>query len=71
MIVAMNTILEIESAIERLPEPQVAELATWLEQFRQRQAAQPPVDDWLKRARGVALPKVTTADVMALTRNDP
>ena len=30
----MNTLGEIESAIERLPAPQVAELAAWLEHFR-------------------------------------
>jgi len=32
----MTTIAEIESAIERLPEPQVAQLAAWLEGFRRR-----------------------------------
>ena len=32
----MSTIAEIESAIERLPEPQVAQLAVWLEGFRRR-----------------------------------
>ena len=32
----MSTITEIDSAIERLPEPQVAQLAVWLEGFRRR-----------------------------------
>jgi len=32
----MSTITEIEAAIERLPAPQVAQLAAWLEDFRKR-----------------------------------
>ena len=32
----MSTINEIEAAIERLPAPQVAQLAIWLEEFRRR-----------------------------------
>jgi len=66
----MNTIGEIESAIQRLPAPQVAELAAWLEQFRVRRALQPPAEDWLERARGAARPGVTTAEIMALTRGE-
>ncbi len=30
----MSTVAEIESAIERLPLPEVARLAAWLEEFR-------------------------------------
>ena len=30
----MSTIAEIEAAIEKLPEPQVDELAVWLEKLR-------------------------------------
>lgn len=66
----MSTILEIETAIERLPEPQVDELAIWLESHRARRPVTLPADDWLSRARGAALPDVTTAEVMALTRGD-
>lgn len=66
----MNTIAEIESAIKRLPAPQVAELAAWLEQFRQRGDAQPPAEAWLETARGVARPGVTTEDVLTLTRGE-
>lgn len=32
----MSTVAEIETAIERLPEPEVARLAAWLEEFRKR-----------------------------------
>jgi hypothetical protein len=32
----MSSITEIEAAIERLPAPQVAQLAAWLEEFRLR-----------------------------------
>jgi len=66
----MNTILEIESAIERLSEPQVAELAAWLEQLRRQRTVQIGVDDWLEGARGAAQSGATTAGVMQLTRND-
>ena len=66
----MSTITEIETAIERLPTPQVEELAAWLEAHRERRAAAPDADAWLKRARGAARPDVTTADVMNLTRGE-
>ena len=66
----MSSIAEIESAIERLPAPQVEELAGWLERLRAKRAAQPPIESWLQRARGAALPGVTTASVMALTRGE-
>ena len=69
-IAVMNTIVEIESAIERLPAPQVAELAAWLEQFRARSARQPQAETWLARARGAARSDVTTAEVMTLTRGE-
>jgi hypothetical protein len=70
MIPVMSTISEIEKAIERLPEPQVAELAAWLEQLRTRRAAQTPCDTWLESARGAARPGVTTQDVLSLTRGE-
>ena len=66
----MKTIAEIETAIERLPPPQVAELAAWLEQFRAQRAKEPSAETWLKHARGAARPGVTTADVMKHTRGD-
>ena len=50
----MKTIAEIETAIERLPPPQVAELAAWLEQFRAQRAKEPSAETWLKHARGAA-----------------
>lgn len=66
----MSSIAEIESAIEKLPAPQVEELAGWLETFRVRRATPLPVESWLQRARGTALPGQTTANVMALTRGE-
>ena len=66
----MSSIVEIEKAIEKLPTPQVDELAGWLEKHRVRRAMPPPVENWLQRARGVARPGETTAKVMALTRGD-
>ena len=66
----MSTINEIEQAIERLPTPQVDELAQWLEAHRARRAVTLPVDAWLKRARGAAGADVTTDDVMSLTRGE-
>ncbi len=66
----MSSIAEIENAIEKLPAPQVDELAGWLETLRVRRATPPPVESWLLRARGAALPGETTANVMALTRGE-
>jgi hypothetical protein len=70
MFYSMSTIAEIEAAIESLPEPQVDELATWLETLRLRRTSPPPVESWLSRAVGAAKPGVTTADVMTLTRGE-
>ena len=66
----MSTIAEIEAAIERLPAPEVDELAGWLETLRVRRATPPLVESWLEHARGAALPGVTTAQVQALTRGE-
>lgn len=66
----MSSIAEIENAIEKLPAPQVDELAGWLEALRVRRSTPPPVEDWLQRARGAAHPGATTAKVMALTRGE-
>ena len=66
----MSTIAEIEAAIQNLPDPQVEELARWLETLRLRRSAPPAADTWLGRARGAARLGVTTAEVMALTRGE-
>ena len=66
----MSSIAEIENAIEKLPAPQVDELAGWLETLRVRRATPPSVESWLQRARGAALPGETTAKVMILTRGE-
>ena len=66
----MSNIAEIEAAIEKLPEPQVAQLARWLEKLRQRRTASPPIENWLKRARGAARPDTETQEVLKLTRGE-
>jgi hypothetical protein len=66
----MSSIAEIENAIEKLPAPQVEELAGWLEAFRVSRPTPPTVESWLQRARGAALPGATTASVMDLTRGE-
>jgi hypothetical protein len=66
----MSSIVEIENAIEKLPAPQVDELAGWLETLRVRRATPPPVESWLQSARGAARPGETTGKVMALTRGE-
>ena len=66
----MTTITEIEAAIEKLPVPQMDELAGWLEALRGRRATPLPVENWLQRARGAARPDATTANVMDLTRGE-
>jgi hypothetical protein len=66
----MSTLAEIEAALEQLPAPQLEQLARWLETLRQRRATPPPVESWLQRARGAAMPGVKTDDVMKLTRGE-
>ncbi|MBX3419833.1 MAG: hypothetical protein KF851_19725 [Pirellulaceae bacterium] len=66
----MNTIAEIEKAIENLTPMQVEELAGWLEEFRKRRVDSSCVETWLRQARGSALPGKTTASIMDLSRGD-
>jgi hypothetical protein len=66
----MNAIADIEKAIEKLPAPQVEELAGWLDTLRARRATPQPVESWLQRARGAARSGETTAKIMALTRGE-
>jgi hypothetical protein len=66
----MSSIAEIEDAIQNLPASQIDELAGWLETFRLRRAKAQPIERWLERARGAALPGETTARIMALTRGE-
>ena len=51
----MNTLAEIENAIETLPAPQVEELAVWLEQRRLQKAAAASAaePDFLARAKAI------------------
>jgi hypothetical protein len=66
----MSSILEIEAAIEKLPEPQVDQLADWLAARRQRRQTMSPVESWLQQARGAAVPGVTTENVLTATRGE-
>ena len=66
----MSSIAEIENAIEKLPAPQVDELAGWLDALRVKRAAPTPLESWLQRARGAARPGETTAKIMSLTRSE-
>jgi hypothetical protein len=66
----MSNIAEIEAAIEKLPDPQVEQLARWLEAHRRERTMPAPVESWLPQARGRAIPGVSTRDVMALTRGE-
>jgi len=66
----MSSIAEIEAAIQNLPAPQLDELADWLETLRIKRATPAAVDGWLTRARGVAVPGMTTGQVLALTRGE-
>ncbi len=66
----MSTVAEIEAAIERLPLPEVEQVAEWLETYRFQRGTGPQAEAWLESARGAARPDVTTAEVMALTREE-
>ena len=66
----MCDITRIAAEIEKLPVAEVEQLARWLETFRQRRVTPPPVEGWLQRARGAAIPGMKTRDVMKLTRGE-
>jgi hypothetical protein len=66
----MSSVAEIEAAIEKLPDPQVEQLARWLETYRRERTTPPPVESWLQQARGRAIPGMKTQDVMAFTRGE-
>jgi hypothetical protein len=66
----MSSIAEIEKAIEKLPAPQVDELAGWLEALRVKRATPAAVESWLQCARGAAGSGETTGKLMALTRGE-
>jgi hypothetical protein len=66
----MSSIAEIEAAIKHLPDPQVDQLAQWLQAFRQQRNAPSSVESWLRRARGAAVPGTRTDDIIAATRGE-
>ena len=66
----MSSVAEIEAAIERLPKPQVDQLARWFETFLQGRSTPPPVEHWLKSARGAAKSDLKTEDVMKMSRGE-
>ena len=66
----MSSIAEIEAAIEKLPAPQVDELAAWLEAWRVQRRRAAMVESWLQRARGVTISNITTFGVLTLTRSE-
>ena len=66
----MRSVAEIEAAIEKLPIPQVDQLASWLEGFCRRRTSPPSVESWLQRARGAAINGVETQEIMRFTRGE-
>jgi len=66
----MNTLEEIEHAIEKLPSIQLEELAGWLESYRSKPSAVDHYETWLSRARGAAAPGLTTHDIMKESRGE-
>ena len=66
----MSTLAEIEAAIECLSAKEVEKLSAWLRERRSRGAERLPVDAWLERARGAAVPGATTDALQALTRGE-
>lgn len=63
----MSTLTEIEAAIAQLPEAEVEKLTQWLEERRQKLAR---AEEWLEKARGTAIPGVTTEQIMSMTRGE-
>lgn len=65
----MSTIGEIKAAIETLPHEEVVKLADWLNTLPYPPTT-PPIQAWLQKARGAAIPGLKTDEVMFLSRND-
>jgi hypothetical protein len=63
----MSSVAEIEAAIEKLPAPQVDELAASLEELRVRRATPPTAESWLERARRAG---VNADQVRVLSRSE-
>ena len=66
----MSSVAEIEAAIEKLPIPQVDQLASWLADFCRQRTSPPSVESWLQRARGAAINGVETQEIMRFTRGE-
>ena len=66
----MSSVAEIEAAIEKLPLPQVDQLAHWLEGFLQRPVSTPTLENWLLNAKGAVVPDSQTQAIMNLTRGE-
>jgi len=66
----MSSVAEIEAAIEKLPVPQVDQLASWLADFCRQRTSPPSVESWLQRARGAAINGVETQEIMRFTRGE-
>ena len=66
----MSSVAEIEAAIEKLPLPQVDQLASWLADFCRQRTSPPSVESWLQRARGAAINGVETQEIMRFTRGE-
>jgi hypothetical protein len=70
LISLVSSVAEIEAAIEKLPDQEVHQLATWFESFRQRRPSDVVVQNWLNRARGKATPGSQTLQIQKLTRSE-
>ena len=57
----MNSVAEIESAIEKLSPPQVAELAAWLEEYQQMVNASAEIFTMYDKEEGKQCPKPSGA----------
>ncbi len=66
----MSSVAEIEAAIEKLPVPQVDQLASWLADFCRQRTSPPSVESWLQRARGAAINGADTQEIMGFTRGE-
>ena len=63
----MRTITEIQAAIRQLPKAKVAKLKQWLDKEFPPEPGT-AYEQWILKARGVAVPGVTTESMMRETR---
>jgi hypothetical protein len=63
----VSSVAEIDAAIEKLPVPDVDQLAHWFQGFLQRRVPAPALENRLRNAKGAPISGTRTQELMKLT----